>query len=88
MKVLAISAKGHEYLYKSETAHRVSERSATAIMNRLNEIGHHLKENEVWCIHDVAEWENAGLYAQDMRFTIRNGSISDHYFTAYWNGRY
>jgi len=88
MKVLAISAKGHEYFYKSETAHRVSKRSVDKIAALLNEIGHHLKENEVWAVHDVAEWENAGLYAQDMRFTIRNGSISDHYFTAYWNGRY
>ena len=87
MKILAISVKDHEYLYKAETAHKVSERSAAKIADTLNERRHHLKENEVWHIHDVAEWENAGIYAEDQRFTIRNGTISDRYYSPYWNGR-
>ena len=84
MIVLAISAKGAEYLYSSRSAHKVSKASAEKIAAVLNEKRHHLKDNQVWHIHEVDGYDNASIYAEDMRFSIRNGIVSDHYRFNYW----
>jgi len=77
MKVIAISAKGHEFLYKPSTAHKVSERSGRKIMDALNKAGYKLKENEVWHMHDVDCYDNAYAYASYQEFTIYKGSIRE-----------
>lgn len=75
MLVLAISAKDHEYLYNARTAHAVSKASAEKIRDALNAAGYMLKPGQVWHIHDVAEWEAAGIYAGGQSFKKYRGSI-------------
>ena len=79
MFVIAKSLKGAEYMYKAESAHKVSERSAKTILQVLNDKRWDLKENEVWAIHEVWNIDNAYYYAQDQKFTIRNGIVKKRY---------
>lgn len=76
MKVIAKSVKGKEFLYKPETARKVSERSAKTILSVLNEMKWHLSDGEIWHIHDVDHYDNAYYYAQRQAFTIRKGVVS------------
>ena len=76
MLVIAKSVKGKEFLYKAETARKVSARSANTILSVLNEMRWRLKDNEVWHIHEVDEYDNAYWYAQRQAFTIRKGVVS------------
>ena len=76
MKVIAKSVKGREFLYKADTARKVSNRSAETILKVLNEMKWRLNDNEVWYIHEVDEYDNAYYYAQRQAFTIRNGIVS------------
>lgn len=75
MKVLAISAKGKEFLYNASTAHKVSERSGKVIMDALNEAKYKLKDGEVWHIHEVDRYDNAYAFASYQEFSIRKGNI-------------
>lgn len=77
MKILAVSAKGHEFMYKASTAHKVSERSGKAIMDALNKAKYKLKENEVWHMHDVSRYDNAYAYATYQEFTVYKGSVRE-----------
>ena len=77
MKVLAVSAKGKEFLYKPATAHKVSARSGKAIMDALNKARYGLKENEVWHMHDVSPYDNAYAYATYQEFSIYKGNIRE-----------
>lgn len=77
MKILAISAKGQEFLYKPSTAHKVSERSGKKIMDALNKARYGLKENEVWHLHEVGSYDNAYAYATYQEFTIYKGNIRE-----------
>lgn len=77
MKILAISVKGQEFLYKPATAHKVSDRSGKAIMDALNKAGYGLKEGEVWHIHDVDRYDNAYAYASYQEFTVYKGNIRE-----------
>ena len=78
MKVLAISQKGHEFLYNPRTAHEVSERSAKAIMNICNQHSYQLKEGQTWHIHEIDRYDTAYIYATDQEFRIRKGIVSEH----------
>ena len=75
MKVLAISAKGREFLYNASTAHKVSERSGKVIMDALNNAKYGLKEGQVWHIHEVWPCDNAYAFASYQEFAIRKGKI-------------
>ena len=77
MKILAISAKGQEFLYKPSTAHNVSERSGKAIMDALNKARYGLKENEVWHLHEVSSYDNAYAFANYQEFSIYKGNIRE-----------
>lgn len=76
MKVLAKTIKGQEYLYSARSAHKVSARSAKTILDIVNEYRFQLKENEVWHIYDVGQYDAAYDYAQFQSFTIRNGVVT------------
>lgn len=68
MLVLAKSVKGQEFLYSAPSAHAVAKKSAEQICSTLNEIRYGLKDNEVWYIHDVSEYDTAFDYAQFQKF--------------------
>ena len=76
MKVIAKSIKGREFIYDASSARKVSERSAEKILKVVNDMRWHLKDNEVWHIHDVDSYDNAYYYAQNQAFTIRNGVVT------------
>ena len=76
MKVLALSVKGAEYLYKASTAHKVSKASAEKIAAALNKAGYKTDGGRlVWYAHDVADWETAGIYASAQAFRVYRGSV-------------
>lgn len=75
MLILAKSAKGQEFFYNPTTAHQVSKASAKRIRDALNKTNYNLKAGEVWELHDVAEWDDAGIYAQNQAFELYKGAI-------------
>ena len=77
MKILAISCEGSEFFYRASTAHKVSKASANAICKALNEIRYNLKPGEVWHVHDVEGWENAGIYAETQAFRMYKGRLQE-----------
>lgn len=77
MKIIAVSIKDQEYLYKPSTAHKVSNRSGKAIMDALNKARYGLKENEVWHLHEVDRYDNAYAYATYQEFTVYKGKIME-----------
>lgn len=77
MKVLAIAAEGKEFLYQSSTAHKVPNASAEKIRDALNKIRYKLKDGQIWHIYEVSAWENAGIYAEGQKFTIRKGTLKE-----------
>ncbi len=78
MKVIAISVKGHEFLYSLNSVHRVSDKNAKRICDCLNRNSFRLKENEVWHIHDVDKYDSAYDVAQFQKFQIRNGKLLEY----------
>lgn len=76
MKILAKAIKGKEFMYNVRSAHKVSARSAMVILDIVNEYRFQLKENEVWHLYDVDEYDTAYDVAQFQSFTIRNGVVS------------
>ena len=76
MTVIAKSMKGREFLYKADTARKVSKRSAETILKVLNEMRWRLNDDEVWHIHEVDEYDKAYYYAERQAFTIRNGVVT------------
>lgn len=76
MKIVAISVKGHEYLYNASTAHKVAEAKAQKVADALNGINYKLDDKHVWYVHDVDRYDNAFYYAESQRFTYgKNGTI-------------
>ena len=75
MIVLAKAVLGHEFCYNAHSAHAVSKRSASKIRDVLNENKYLLKENEIWHIYDVDQYDNAYDFAATQKFTIRNGVV-------------
>lgn len=76
MKILAKAIKGQEFMYSIRSAHKVSARSATVILDIVNKYRFQLKDNEIWHIYDVDEYDTAYDVAQFQSFTIRNGVVS------------
>ena len=70
MVVVAIACKGKEFLYKSNTAHKVSEKKADKIVELLNAAGYQLRDGEIWYKFSVSSYSNAGVYAECQRFTL------------------
>lgn len=76
MKVVALSVKGQEFLYKASTAHKVAEEKAQKVADALNEVKYKLDGNYVWYVHDVDQYDDAYYYAEAQRFTYgKNGAI-------------
>ena len=75
MKIVAKSMKGHEFLYVTKSAHKVPNASANIICKALNDAKSQLKDNEVWFVHDVSEYDDAYNYAMWQAFSRRNGAI-------------
>ena len=70
MVVVAIACKNKEFLYKSNTAHKVNEKKADKIVELLNAAGYQLGAGEVWHKFNVSSYDNAGVYAECQRFTL------------------
>ena len=80
MMIIAKSIKGQEFYYSPRTAHRVNARKARKVCDALNACGYMLAENETWYPHEVADWENAAIYAEGQRFTLHaDGRITRRY---------
>ena len=77
MKILAKSAKDHEFMYSAQSAHAVSENSAEKIRDILNEYKYKLDDHSIWFIHDVNCYDAAYDYAQFQKFTIRMGIVKE-----------
>lgn len=75
MMVVAISAKGHEFLYSAKTAHKVSKASAEKICKALNEAKYHLKDGDIWHVHEIDKYDNAWIYAHEQEFRVWKGNI-------------
>lgn len=68
MFTLAKSVKGHEYLYRAETAHKVAKAKAHKIAEQLNAIRYDLKPGEVWFVHEIDQYDVAYWYANEQSF--------------------
>lgn len=77
MKILAVSAKGAEYMYKASTAHAVPQTKAEYYRDTLNEVGYKLKEGETWYIHEVDKYDIAYEYAEMQKFYTANGVMKE-----------
>ena len=76
MFILAISPKGQGFIYKRDTAHKVSKASKETICNALNGAGYMITNAEEWTIHEVDKYDAAFYTAENQSFRIRNGNIS------------
>lgn len=77
MLVLAKSVKGKEFLYRADSAHKVSASSADYICKVLNERKFKLEDGSVWFKHAVDEYDTAYQYAEFQSFTNRKGIVSE-----------
>jgi len=76
MTILAKAIKGQEFLYSAKSAHKVNKKNAGGIAECLNNCGFMLKDDEVWHVFEVDEYENAYLYAETQSFYIsKNGAL-------------
>ena len=74
MTVIAIAKQGQEFLYKSNTAHKVNEK-ADAIIKALNEIKYNLNDGEIWHKYSVSTYDRAGVYAECQKFIAAKNGI-------------
>ena len=77
MLVAAKSVKGMEFLYSAKSAHEVSRASSEYICKVLNKQAYQLKDDEVWVIHEIDEYDNAYAFAVEQRFTNRKGIVTE-----------
>lgn len=77
MLVLAMSKKDKEYLYIARTARQVSKASAQKICDIANENNFLFScyPGYIWHIHEIDKYDTAFNYAQNQKFTIRNGIV-------------
>lgn len=77
MKIVAVTTEGREFMYKSRTAHKVSERSAARIAEALNNAGFQVDKanGEKWHVYNIDEYSAAYPAAIGKQFTIRNGYL-------------
>lgn len=77
MKVIAIACEGKEFLYRANTAHKVSKASANNICKVLNDARYKLNPGEIWHVFEVSGWENAGIYAETQSFKMYRGRLQE-----------
>ena len=75
MTVIAIAKAGQEFLYKSDTAHKVNEKKADAIIKALNEIKYNLNDGEIWHKYSVSTYDRAGVFAECQKFIAGKNGI-------------
>lgn len=77
MIVIAMAKKNAEFIYISRTARQVSKASAEKICNIVNECEflYSCYPGYVWRVHEVDKYDSAFDYAQNQKFTIRNGIV-------------
>lgn len=77
MLVLAMSKKDSEFIYIPRTARQVSKASAEKIRNIANECRflYSYYPGYEWSIHEIDTYDTAFDYAQNQKFTIRNGIV-------------
>lgn len=57
MLIVALAIRGKEYLYKSNTAHKVSKRSSKIILNTLNKYNPEFKHGYIWHLYEIDEYD-------------------------------
>ena len=75
MLVVAKSLKGQEFLYNARSSHAVPKTSAKKICQALNDIRYELKDDEVWHVHEVDQYDIAFLYAEGQKFCFQNKKL-------------
>ncbi len=75
MMIVAKSIKGQEFMYNPKSAHQVPKSSAQKICDALNEERWKLKNEEVWHVHEVDQYDTAFQYAEWQSFSCRSGAI-------------
>lgn len=76
MKILAITTPGEEFLYNRWSAHRVTDRNAKTICDRLNSCRYSLRDSETWHVYTVDQIDLLNCAAVFQKFTLRsNGKI-------------
>ena len=77
MTILARSVKGNEYLYAIRSAHKVSKAKAKMIADALNRIQYKIKDNEVWYVHEIDQYDQACTFAERQSFAVRQGKLKE-----------
>lgn len=78
MLIIAKTVKGKEFMYSIKSARKVSKASAEKILAIVNAHKEILgaKEDEIFHIYEIDEYDTAYAYAQYQSFTIRNGIVT------------
>lgn len=79
MIILAKTTPGKEFLYSVQSAHKVSKASAKTILKIVNEFRFTIKENEIWHMYHIDEYDSAFTIAQRQGFIIRKGFVKACY---------
>lgn len=75
MLIAAKAAAGAEFMYKAQSAHKVSKASGQRIVDALNKICFDLKPGEVWHLYEVDQYSPAYYAADSQEFKVYKGSI-------------
>lgn len=77
MTIVAISPIGKPYMYRIDTIHAVSKRSAKTVCATLNANNYLLREGEEWTAHELtAEYGAPWEMAQRQLIRRTNGKIN------------
>lgn len=72
MLIVAQAVKGKEYLYISETSHKVSKNSSEIILKTLNKNKYKLKPGHIWHLYEIDEYDlkpyTAALHQKFIRY--------------------
>lgn len=78
MLIVAQALKGKEYLYVSETSHKISKNSSEIILKTLNEYKYKLKPGHIWHLYEIDEYDlKPYLAAQDQKFIKYKNHIKE-----------
>ena len=80
-KFVAISSKGHEFLYKRSSMIAVPTSSAQKIADALNRVKYKIKdtETETWFVHDNDWVSNDYIESEIKRYNNKSLSICSYY---------
>ena len=79
MTIIALAEKGREFCYITRTAHKVSERKARKIADRLNELNYKTDANHHWWVYEVDRYDSAYDYASFQEFISGKRGITRRY---------